>query len=197
LLTFPKKLYLASKSPRRIEILNLMNLKFTLVDSEINEDLSLSMPAKELAKYLSLEKSKMASQNIDNGLILSADTIVVLDELILGKPADSEDAYKMLRKLSGREHIVYTGFTLFDMPSKKYITDYESTFVKFIDLDEQMIEEYVQSGSPLDKAGAYGIQDSFGSVFVEKINGCYYNVMGFPVSKFYQRSKEFITSINL
>jgi septum formation protein len=173
-----------------------MNLKFTLVDSEINEDITISMAPKDLAMYLSQEKIKAASIKIDEGIILSADTIVVSDSYVLGKPVSPDDAFKMLKKLSGKEHTVYTGFTLYDKPSGKSITDYESTSVKFIDLDDEIINQYIQSGSPLDKAGAYGIQDSYGSVFVEKINGCYYNVMGFPVSKFYQRAKEFIKIIN-
>jgi septum formation protein len=197
LLNFQKKLYLASKSPRRIEILNLMNLKFTLVDSEIDEDITISMRPEELVMHLSREKVKAALNKISDGIILSADTIVVLDNCVLGKPSSPDDAYNMLRKLSGKNHLVFTGFTLFDKLSGSNLTDYESTNVKFIHLDDEMINEYISSGSPLDKAGAYGIQDSFGSVFVEKIDGCYYNVMGFPASKFYRKAKEFIKTFNL
>jgi septum formation protein len=117
-------------------------------------------------------------------LIVSADTIVVLDRRILGKPADAVEAKSMLTSLSGRTHEVYTGFTILGQPIGKTVTEHVVTSVSFRSLAEWEIDEYVSSGKPMDKAGAYGIQDR-SAVFVDRIEGCFYNVVGFPLSKFY------------
>jgi len=117
---------------------------------------------------------------------------VVLDGVIINKPKDKKDAEKILKKLSGNTHIVYTGFAIFNSKNNKTIFDYETTEVTFRKLDKQEILDYIETGSPMDKAGAYGIQDDFGAVFIEKIHGCYYNVVGLPLQKLYKRLKEII-----
>jgi len=117
---------------------------------------------------------------------------VVLDQHFLGKPNNGGEAESMLRLLSGREHNVYTGFTIFNKPDGKYCSDVEVTTVKFRVLEDEEIRNYVRSGRPLDKAGAYGIQDDFGAVFVERIEGCFYNVVGFPLTKFYVSLRKFL-----
>jgi septum formation protein len=130
-----------------------------------------------------MEKAK---GKIKNGIIITADTIVVLDGKVIGKPKSKKDAKLILTQLSGRTHIVYTGFAIYNSEKDILITDYEKTFVRFRKIRNKEFEVYINSGSPMDKAGAYGIQDDFGAVFIEKINGCYYNVVGLPLTKVYQ-----------
>ncbi len=136
-------------------------------------------------KRLSKEKLEMAKLKIKNGIIITADTIVVMDNHILGKPKDKKDAFRILKILSGRTHIVYTGYSVYNSINKKIISEFEKTEVTFRDLTDSEILEYIAGGSPMDKAGAYGIQDDFGAVFIKKINGCYYNVVGLPLAKLY------------
>ncbi len=120
------------------------------------------------------------------GIIITADTIVVIKGKVIGKPKDKKEAEKILKTLSGRTHTVYTGFSVYNSLNGKTITDYEKTFVTFRKLAVHEIREYIAGGSPMDKAGAYGIQDDYGAVFIKKINGCYYNVVGLPLTKLYQ-----------
>jgi len=131
------------------------------------------------------EKMELARTRIKEGIIITADTIVTFDGKILGKPADSEDAVRMLKSLGGRTHTVYTGFAVYSNNQNKHVVGYERTKVSFRDISEAEITRYVATGSPLDKAGAYGIQDDYGAVFVKKISGCYYNVVGLPLTKIY------------
>ena len=135
-------------------------------------------------KRLAEEKLNIAVEKIDEGIVITADTIVVLNKQIIGKPKNKKDAFKILTMLSGKTHYVYTGFAIKNISTKKTIVDYEKTAVTFRELNREEIENYIKSKSPMDKAGAYGIQD-YGAVFVEKINGCYYNVMGLPLAKVY------------
>ena len=192
-----KKIILASCSPRRHALLKQIGLPFEIRDSGVEELLPDSFPPHEYVTKLSLLKAETVAQSVDNAIIIAADTIVVIDNKILGKPSDANEAKKMLRFLSGCEHQVYTGFTLIDRPSNKWISDVETTDVKFRILSNPEIDEYVASGSPMDKAGSYGIQDDYGAVFVEKINGCFYNIVGFPLTKFYIRFKEFQQSLGI
>jgi len=151
-------------------------------------------PAKspaENAGDLALKKAKCVSTQVKEGVIIGADTIVVLNGEMLGKPTDSEDAVRMLQMLGGRTHTVYTGIGLVDMPSGRDLVDVEATQVTFREIPEDEIREYVSGGSPLDKAGAYGIQDDYGAVFVTRIQGCYYNVVGLPLARLYMRMREF------
>jgi len=138
---------------------------------------------------------KIASTIKNETIVIGADTLVVLDGRILTKPRDDYEARAMLKKLSGRTHIVFTGLALVHTRSMEYRTCFRRTEVSFRQIDEKEIDAYVSSGSPLDKAGAYGIQDDFGTVFVKSINGCYYNVVGLPLEAFYSSLKLFIDEL--
>ncbi|MCL5029579.1 MAG: Maf family protein [Bacteroidetes bacterium] len=177
---------LASNSPRRKKLLHQLNLNFSVLNVEIDERVKKNEKPVHLVKRLSLEKLKKAKEKIIEGIIITADTIVVLDGKVINKPVDKEDAKRILKRLSGRRHTVYTGYSIYNSSTNKTITDYEKTFVIFRKLKIKEIEDYILSGSPMDKAGAYGIQDDFGAVFIKKINGCYYNVVGLPLMKLYQ-----------
>ena len=178
-------IYLASKSPRRKKLLNQINLKFKTVDLHFDEQIKNGEEPVFLVKRLSLEKLNKALLKIKKGIIITADTIVVIDNKILGKPKNENDAKRILRRLSGRTHAVYTGYSIYNSSNNKIITDFEKTLVTFRKLTDSEIIDYISTGSPMDKAGAYGIQDDFGAVFIEKIDGCYYNVVGLPLAKVY------------
>ena len=179
------KIFLASKSPRRKKLLNQLNLKFKSFSVDMDEKIYKNeMPSKAVVR-LSREKLERAKLRVKNGIIITADTIVVLNKMILGKPENKKDAFRILKLLSGKTHTVYTGYSVYNSTNNKTISEYEKTKVTFRVLTNEEIEEYIQGGSPMDKAGAYGIQDDFGAVFIKKINGCYYNVVGLPLAKFY------------
>jgi len=182
--TGAKRIVLASQSPRRIELLKKVISDFEIQVSNVDENSNSSDPISFVLK-ISQKKAEKVAQNIDSGVVIGADSIVVLDHKILGKPLDNEDAISMLKFLSGNEHRVYTGFTIIDKPSNQIISDYEMTKVTFRSLEMWEIEQYVKVAQPYDKAGAYGIQDE-SAVFVEKIEGCYYNVMGLPLTKLFK-----------
>ncbi len=178
-------LFLASKSPRRKKLLHQLNLKFKVISVEIDESRKGKETPVKMVKRLAEEKLSASMKNVAEGIIITADTIVVLNGKILGKPLSRAEAKKMLKTLSGKTHTVYTGFAVCNTKTGKTITDYEKTLVTFRKLGSTEIEKYIKSGSPMDKAGAYGIQDDFGAVFIKKINGDYYNVVGLPISKLY------------
>lgn len=180
------KIYLASKSPRRRKLLKQLGIKFKSFSVDLDEEILDGEHPIKTVKRLSLQKMEEAKKRIKSGVIITADTIVVLDKEIIGKPRDSKEAVLFLKKLSGKTHTVFTGFTIFSSHKEHTITQYVRTNVKFREITNTEIDEYVKGGSPMDKAGAYGIQDDFGAVFVEKINGCYYNVVGLPLAKLYK-----------
>jgi septum formation protein len=179
-------IYLASQSPRRKKLLEQINLKFSVTVVHTPERMKKGELPVDTCRRISLEKIEAAKKIIEKGIIITADTIVVIDNQILGKPKNKKDAFRILKMLSGRTHEVYTGFSLFNSEKGKTITGYERTSVKFRKLEDDEITNYINSGSPMDKAGAYGIQDDYGAVFVEKITGCYYNVVGLPLAKIYK-----------
>lgn len=179
------QLYLASKSPRRRKLLKQLNLKFKSFSVDVDEIVKRNERPSATVIRLSREKLDLAKLKIKNGIIITADTIVVLDSKILGKPKNKKDAFRILKMLSGRTHTVYTGYTIFNSMNNITISEYETTKVTFRVLTDKEILEYIAGGSPMDKAGAYGIQDDFGAVFIKKINGCYYNVVGLPLAKLY------------
>ena len=179
-------IYLASKSPRRRKLLKQINLKFKSFSVDINEVIRNKEKPHHNVQRLASEKMDKAKEFVDEGIIITADTIVVLEGKIIGKPKNKADAKKMLKKLSGKVHTVYTGYSIFNTQKRNSITDYEKTLVEFRKLTDHEIDEYIKTGSPMDKAGAYGIQDDFGAVFIKKITGCYYNVVGLPLTKVYQ-----------
>jgi septum formation protein len=173
---------LASQSPRRREILKQAGFEFTVRAAGVPE---LHVPGESPIEYvrrLSLAKAVAAARETGE-VVLGADTVVVLDEHILEKPADDEDARRMLRMLSGREHAVVTGIAL--VHPCGIIQDHAETQVHFIGLNDQEIDEYIASGEPADKAGAYAIQ-GLASKFIDRIAGCYFNVVGLPVSLVYR-----------
>lgn len=178
-------IYLASKSPRRRKLLKQININFKALSVDTPEEFREGERPVDAVKRIAKEKMQEA-RKIVNGIIITADTIVVIDNEILGKPVDRKDAIRLLNKLSGKTHIVYTGYSLLNSRTGKAITSYEKTLVTFRKLGLKEIEEYVDAGSPMDKAGAYGIQDDYGAVFIEKIVGCYYNVVGLPLAKLYK-----------
>ncbi len=182
----PLPFYLASKSPRRRKLLRQLGINFKSFSVELNEEIIDGEHPVECVKRLTKEKLDKAKIRANDGIIITADTIVVLGKQVIGKPKNTNEAVKYLKMLSGKTHIVYTGFSVFNSITQKEITEFEKTEVKFRQLSENEIKNYVNGGSPMDKAGAYGIQDDFGAVFVEKINGCYYNVVGLPLTKLYQ-----------
>lgn len=172
-------------------MLRQIGLQFQVLETGIDETFDSSKGVNENVEWIAYEKARNAGENIQNGIIIGADTVVVLGNDILGKPKSFDEAVEMLSRLSGQTHLVYTGFCLIDKPSNLFVSAHEITKVTFRRLEAIEIEEYVKAGSPMDKAGAYGIQDDYGAVFVERIEGCYYNVVGFPLAKFYLVMQEF------
>lgn len=184
-------IYLASKSPRRKKLLKQIGLEFRTLTFDFVEKLIPYESPVIAVKRLAAEKMNEASSRVkSDAIIITADTIVMLDGTILGKPKSKIDAKRMLRMLSGRTHLVYTGFGVMNTSNNKLLIRYEKTSVTFRNLMNNEINDYVETGSPLDKAGAYGIQDDFGAVFVSKINGCYYNVVGLPLANLYKSLEE-------
>ncbi len=175
------ELILASNSPRRAQILDLAKVPFKLKTPEFREEISNLEKPEILVQENSLKKVESISHLVKSGLILGADTIVVLDDEILGKPQDESEAFLMLKRLNGNWHQVYTGVALLNKNNSRQITGYEVTKVKFNSLTDSQIREYVATGDPLDKAGAYGIQESAAGGLVEKIEGNFDNVMGLPL----------------
>lgn len=175
------KIVLASGSPRRKEILENMNLKFDIIKSEIEETIVENESPEELVKRLSYEKAHdIASKNLDS-IVIGADTIVVLNNNVLGKPKDEDEAFNMLKRMSGKEHDVITGISILCLGLKKEINDYCVSKVKFKNLSDEEIYSYIRTGECMDKAGAYGIQ-GLGGLLVEYIKGDYFNIVGFPIS---------------
>jgi septum formation protein len=171
---------LASVSPRRKELLKQIGLTFQVEPSEFPEKLRQDLSPEGLVKFNSIGKADFIASKYPDAVIIAADTIGVIDNHIIGKPHTAEEATKMLQKLSGRIHRVITGLTVIDTASGKMLTRTVETQVHIKDLTPQEIQSYVQSGEPLDKAGAYAIQ-GLGAVIVDKITGDYYNVVGLPL----------------
>lgn len=186
------KYILASKSPRRSELLSQIGLKHKAVDSKSEElEASKYNPIK-LVRINALKKSRIVAEGYKNEIIIAADTIVLIGNTILHKPANLTEAKKFLKKLSGKKHSVYTGLNVINTKNGKEQFDYEKTEVYFRKLTDEEINHYVNKYKPLDKAGAYGIQDGFGCLFIDKINGDYYNIMGLPLVRLYSTIKKVI-----
>jgi len=179
-------IYLASQSPRRKHLLKQIGISFKSLSVDLDEKFIDNESPIKTVKRLSLEKLELAEKFKDDGILITADTIVVLNSKIIGKPKSRKDAKLILSQLSNKTHFVYTGFAIKNSVTNDLIVDYEKTSVTFRELSRKEISDYVGDGSPMDKAGAYGIQDDYGAVFVSKINGCYYNVVGLPLSKIYE-----------
>jgi septum formation protein len=176
-------LILASKSPRRQELMQAMGLDFNVLLKDVDESYPEELSPAEIACYIAEKKAVAFIEERINSLVVTADTIVAYNGEILGKPADAAHAYEMLSKLSGTVHDVYTGVSL--AHGDKLETFYDKTEVTFRKLTEEEINHYITQYRPFDKAGAYGIQDWLGFIAVEKITGSYTNVMGLPTEKLY------------
>lgn len=176
------KLILASKSPRRRELLKLLGHPFQAAVSGIDENsIEGETPAQHVVR-LSEQKARDVGSSLQNGIVIGSDTVVVLDGEIIGKPADPEEAAKMLMRLQGRTHNVFTGFALFDAGDGRLTSGFETTEVTLRKLTKDLIKQYIKTGEPLDKAGSYGIQ-GYGSALVTSIKGCYFTVMGLPLAQ--------------
>lgn len=185
-----KTIILASASPRRKELLEKIRLKFEVEPSNYEEYICPGLEPHDLARNISLEKAKVVASKHKNSIIIAADTFVVFSGQILGKPHTEKDAREILEAISGKYHSVITGFSIIDTGKNKTLSKSVETKVYIRKLTLLEIDAYVKSREPLDKAGAYAIQ-GLGSVFVEKIDGDYYNVMGFPLSALTEALKEF------
>ncbi len=180
-----KQLILASRSPRRKMLLEQMGIPYTTLPADIDETIVDDIQPDELAAVLSERKAIKVVSVTDRyvyhcPIVLGADTIVVLDGHILGKPTDADDAFQMLKMLSGKWHEVMTGVTLVEPSTGRKLTHVEKTRVKIRKLTDEAINRYIDSGEPFDKAGSYGIQ-GLGALLVVKLEGCYYNVVGLPL----------------
>ena len=197
------QIVLASASPRRSELLRQAGMEFVVIPSRGEEVITSTHPA-EVVEELSLQKAQEVADRIMSGkeeqvsdfsVVIGADTVVAADHKILGKPADHEDARKMITMLQGNIHQVYTGVTLIVKDEKGNIhtrTFSECTDVDVCEMSEDEVEEYISTKEPYDKAGAYGIQGSFG-VYIRGISGCYYNVVGLPISRLCHELKDMMS----
>lgn len=184
------KIVLASKSPRRKELLAGLNLPFEVIIHEVDEIFPEGLPMEEIPVYLSKLKAEPFYPGLnDDTLVITADTIVWVDGTVLGKPNDYAHAYAMLRQLSGKKHVVVTGVCL--TTKEKQVCFSATTDVWFKDLTDHEIDYYLQNYQPYDKAGSYGVQEWIGYIAIEKIEGSYFNVMGLPVQRLYEELVKF------
>ena len=185
LVQFRVPFVLASRSPRRRFLLERLGVPLVIDPSDAPEEITQGQEPAGQVERLARDKAVDVAERHEKALVLGADTVVVLDDHILGKPTDEAHARDMLRSLAGREHQVYTGIALVHRPSGRIYTASTQTRVTFASLSDSEIRRYVAGGSPMDKAGAYGIQDDAGSLFIDHIQGDYYNVVGLPLRTLY------------
>jgi septum formation protein len=186
-----KQIILASNSPRRKELLSSLKIPFQVVVRNTDEFVTESISAEETAKFLAVKKASFYNDitNVENTILITADTIVLVDKKILGKPASYNDAFNMLRSLSGRPHKVITGTAI--TSAKKQVVFDAVTTVYFKKLSDEEIDFYITNFKPFDKAGAYGIQEWIGMIGITRIEGSYFNVVGLPVQKLYSELIKF------
>jgi len=181
---------LASKSPRRKQLLEQLGYSFTQKSKDTDESFSMEMPQREVAEYLSKKKAAAFAAEMErNDLLIASDTVVLIENEILNKPSNSKEAFNMIAKLSGKKHEVITGVCI--KSTEKEVSFSVSTSVFFKQLKEEEINYYVEKYQPFDKAGAYGIQEWIGLIGVDKIKGSFYNVMGFPAKEVYEAIEHF------
>ncbi|MGC8784804.1 MAG: Maf family protein [Armatimonadota bacterium] len=180
-----RPLVLASASPRRRELMALLGIPFRVMPADIDEMSADGLSPREMTINLAREKALAVAQREQNAVVLGADTIVVCGGEVLGKPRDAEQALEMLRRLNGREHRVFTGVALLEVVDGTVVREQDDavyTRVWFRKVDDEHLRRYIATGEPMDKAGAYGAQ-GYGSTLIERIEGCYFNVVGLPVSR--------------
>jgi len=186
-LIFP--LILASKSTRRQQLMHEAGFSFTVKTFEVNESFPVDLPVEKVPEFLAIKKAKLFENEIKDEIVLTADTLVILQKEILGKPKDISQARKMLASISGTTHQVITGVCIFS--EKKIISFSDLTEVTFKSLSDEEIDFYINHYSPFDKAGSYGIQEWIGMIGIEKIKGSYFNVVGLPIHLVYQHLKPY------
>lgn len=174
-------LILASASPRRALLLQQVGIPYEVVIPDVTEKIDKNLHPRKVVVEIARYKANAVRANLEKGIVLAADTIVALGNSILGKPEDKIEAYEMLKRLSGQEHLVLTGLVLHRVEDGTEVSGVAETRVWMKKLSAEVIKEYVESGEPLDKAGAYGIQGR-AALFIERIDGCYFNVVGLPLS---------------
>jgi septum formation protein len=180
---------LASKSPRRQELIKGLGLNYEVHTYDVDESFPPELKAAEICEYLAQKKAGAFPRELDGKVLITADTIVWINDQVLNKPEDAEDAFRMLKILSGATHEVFTGVCLRSATLQKVFSERTEVTCRLLSDDE--IRYYISSFKPFDKAGSYGIQDWFGYTAVERINGCFYNVMGLPVSRVYKELSAF------
>jgi len=185
---------LASASPRRSSLLRQLGVQFTTAPADVDESVCPGETPEQYAGRLSLDKARAAAVTAGEGIVIAADTIVILKNEILGKPSNAQDAVRMLSMLSGKTHLVMTALTVLDAATGKTMTRLSRTKVTFHRLTAEEIASYVRTGEPHDKAGAYGIQGK-GALLVSRIEGCYFNVVGLPLSILGEMLEEFGVSL--
>lgn len=181
------KFVLASQSPRRAELLKYITPEFEILPSDCDETVPDGVPADEVPQILAVRKALHVRELRPDALVIGCDTVVIIDGVILGKPHDAQDAKRMLRLLSGRTHTVVSGVCI--CLGSKTLSFTQNTLVSFYDMSDEEIDSYVQECSPLDKAGAYGIQDR-GGLFVKHIDGDFYNIVGLPIARLSREIKK-------
>lgn len=181
------KLLLASNSPRRKELLSQLGYEFDIVKIDVDESYPSDLKPHEIAEYVSAKKAKAFDVN-ENEILLTSDTIVALDQKILLKPKDENEAFEMIKSLSGKVHQVYTAFTLKTVDSE--ISKTSKTDVEFSEISDEEIKFYIKTYKPFDKAGSYGIQEWLGMTKIKNISGSFYSVMGLPVDLVYEELKK-------
>ena len=188
-------LLLGSKSPRRQELLKALGLHYSLIELDVDEIYPPHLQGAEIARFLCELKADAYKADLlpTDSILVTADTIVWLDGKYIGKPSGKDEAIAMLQQLSGKQHSVYSGICL--KSSTRKTVFHAHTLVNFRELKQEEIEYYVDHYKPFDKAGSYGIQDWIGYIGITGIEGCYYNVMGFPVQMFYEELEKFIVSM--
>ncbi len=184
-----RKIVLASKSERRKMLLRQINLNFEIRESKYEEDMSVMDNPYELAKFLALGKAQDVAKHYDDAIIIGADTFVFSGRKFIGKPKDEADARKILTEFSGKTHEIVTGLAIIDTKNNMVVNDYDEARVTFRKLSTEEIEDYVATGEPMDKAGAYGLMHR-GAVLIEKVEGDFYSVIGLPLNKLHMALKK-------
>jgi|SRR5581483_11149788 len=185
-----RKIILASASPRRKKLLEQIGLKFSVVESNFPEDLEMNLAPAKLAEHLSLKKAETVAKKYKDAIIIGADTLVCFKNKIYGKPKDKKDAAYMLSLFSGTKHEIMSAFTIIDTSSNKILTSFEKAIVFFRKMTKEEIEWYVNTGEPMGKAGSYASQEK-GGMFIEKIDGDFFTVVGLPLCKLVEKLKNF------
>lgn len=184
-----RKIILASNSEWRKKLLHQIGLNFEIIPSEYEEDMTAIEDPYDLVKFLALKKGEDVAKKYDNAIIISGDTFVVFNGKFIGKPKDVDDAKNTLRNFSGKTHEIISGFAIIDTKTGKTINDLGKAFVKFKELTDEEINNYVSTGEPLTKAGSYALMGK-ASVLIEKTEGDFYSIIGLPLNKVYESLKE-------